>query len=83
MLPNAYRLPHTAHRSPLTLQARHPDTPFIMYIAKSAALLERMAATGEHNHSRYIQSQFSHSKFSHRCTQHYPERPLTIAYLLT
>jgi uroporphyrinogen decarboxylase len=28
------------------VKARHPDTPFIMYIAKSAALLERMAATG-------------------------------------
>ena len=30
----------------LTRQARHPDTPFIMYIAKSAALLERMRDTG-------------------------------------
>lgn len=29
-----------------TVKARYPDTPFIMYIAKSAALLERMAATG-------------------------------------
>jgi uroporphyrinogen decarboxylase len=28
------------------VKARHPDTPFIMYIAKSAALLERMRDTG-------------------------------------
>lgn len=28
------------------VKARHPNVPFIMYIAKSAALLERMAATG-------------------------------------
>ena len=28
------------------VKAKYPDTPFIMYIAKSAALLERMAATG-------------------------------------
>jgi len=28
------------------VKARHPDVPFIMYIAKSGALLERMAATG-------------------------------------
>ena len=32
--------------NPTPHQARYPDTPFIMYIAKSAALLERMAATG-------------------------------------
>jgi len=28
------------------VKAKYPDTPFIMYIAKSAGLLERMAATG-------------------------------------
>ena len=31
---------------PTPNQARYPDPPFLMYIAKSAALLERMAATG-------------------------------------
>ena len=64
--PTAYCLLLTADRSPL--QARHPDTPFIMYIAKSAALLERMAATGEHHHSKY---KYSQSQFSHRFTNQY------------
>ena len=82
LLPTAYRLLLTAHRSPL--QARHPDTPFIMYIAKSAALLERMAATGERGHTYTILlailgmarvSIDSHSKQSHRWTHHSPGRP--------
>ena len=86
----AHCSPLTAHRSPLTahrslLQARHPDTPFIMYIAKSAALLERMAATGERSHTTYIYQ--SHSKQSHRWTHHSPltthQDDLSPTYLAT
>ena len=50
-LGHARRPPEVLSRAPSPpcphpAQARYPDTPFIMYIAKSAALLERMAATG-------------------------------------
>ena len=45
-LPLPPPLPPPLPLDPTPHQARYPDTPFIMYIAKSAALLERMAATG-------------------------------------
>ena len=41
-----FRQPWLSACRAAALQAKHPDTPVILYIKQSGALLERMAASG-------------------------------------